>query len=92
MPHVLSIIQYILFLLSSIGSAQSTTLNTDPSTWEGWLNSYLVWASTEPWTFLTYVMMLLSPCFCISAVLSWRLGKQIENQQKKQRRKAGKDE
>jgi len=92
MPHVLSIIQYILFLLSSIGSAQSTTLNTDPSTWEGWLNSYLVWASTEPWTFLTYVMILLSPCFCISAVLSWRLGKQIENQQKKQRRKAGKDE
>jgi hypothetical protein len=27
--------------------------------------------------------MLLSPCFCVSAVLSWRLGKQIEYQQER---------
>jgi hypothetical protein len=29
--------------------------------------------------------MLLSPCFCISAVLSRRLGKQIEYQQEEKK-------
>ena len=39
----------------------------DTSTWEGWLNSQLVWAASEPWTFLFYTLLLLSPCLLASA-------------------------
>lgn len=74
-------------------------LNLDTTTWEvtlsdlpdcflqGWMNTQLVWASTEPWTFLSYVLLLLSPCFCVSAMLSWRLGQQIEERRKRRERK-----
>ena len=74
---------FILFTLGAICSASNPQLNTDSTTWEGWFNSQLLWASQEPWTFLSYVLVFLSPCFCVSAVLSWKLGKQIEQQQKK---------
>jgi len=80
----------VIQLLYGVCKAINTDLNMDTTTWEGWLNTQLVWATTEPWTFLSYVLILLSPCFCISAVLSWRLGKQIESQQKKKRRRGGK--
>jgi len=72
--------------LVGVCTAVSPDLNLDMSTWEGWLNTQLVWATKEPWTFLSYVLMLLTPCFCISAVLSWKLGKQIESQQERRRK------
>jgi len=72
--------------LVGVCSAVSPDLNMDMTTWEGWLNTQLVWATKEPWTFLSYVLILLTPCFCISAVLSWKLGKQIENQQERRRK------
>jgi hypothetical protein len=50
---------------------------------QGWLNTQLVWASQEPWTFLYYILLLLSPFFCISAYLSWKLSQQIEKQRRK---------
>jgi len=74
----------LLFTLSPVLQAE---LNTDPATWEGWLNSGLMWAATQPWTFLSYVLLILSPCFCLSAVLSWKLSKQIEAAQQKKRQK-----
>ena len=64
-------VRYFLLHLLCVCSALGQELNTDTTTWEGWLNTQLVWATTAPWTFLSYVLMLLSPCFCISAVLSW---------------------
>lgn len=67
-------------------------LNLDPATWEGWVNTQLVWATREPWTFLYYVLLLLSPFFCVSAFLSWRLGKQIEKQERKRKKKVAKND
>ena len=34
----------LLFTLSPVLQAE---LNTDPATWEGWLNSGLMWAATQ---------------------------------------------
>ena len=52
---------------------------------QGWLNSQLVWAASEPWTFLYYILLLLSPCLLASAGLSWRLSQQIQKQQRRRK-------
>ena len=57
------------------------------STWEGWMNTFFIWAAKEPWTFLYYVLLCLSPFFLISALLSWKLSKAIEKQEKKTARR-----
>lgn len=62
-------------------------LNLDTNTWEGWFNTQLVWASKEPWTFIYYTLLLLSPFFCISAILSWNLSQQIQKQQRKRKKR-----
>merc|ERR1711874_433967 len=67
---------------------ESLKLNTDPSTWEGWINIQVLAASRDPWNFLYYVFLCLSPFFCISAALSWKLSQQLEAQEKKRKRKA----
>lgn len=59
-------------------------LNLDTSTWEGLANSYFVWAAKEPWTFLYYVLLFLSPFFLVSAYLSHKLSKAIDKQEKKE--------
>ena len=41
------------------------------------MNSQLVWAAKEPWSFLYYTLLLLSPCFLVSAHLSWRLSRSL---------------
>jgi hypothetical protein len=50
------------------------------STWEGYVNAFLLWAAKEPYTFLYYVLLFLSPFFFISAVLSYKLSRAIEKQ------------
>ena len=46
------------------------------------LNSFFMWAAKEPWTFLYYVLLFLSPFFLISAFLSHKLSKAIDKQEK----------
>jgi len=57
-------------------------LNTDPNTWEGMLNMFIIWVAKDPWTFLGYVGAVLAPLFLISAILSWKLSKTIEKKEK----------
>ena len=57
-------------------------LNTDTETWEGLLNTFIIWVAQDPWTFLGYVGAVLAPLFLISAILSWKLSKSIEKQEK----------
>jgi len=53
----------------------------------GWLDSILIWAAREPLSFLYYVLLGLSPLFLISAVLSWKLCKDIEKKEQKRKKK-----
>ena len=53
------------------------------STWEGLFHSYLLWAAKDPYTFLFYVLLFLSPFFLVSALLSYKLSKAIEKQDEK---------
>jgi len=62
-------------------------MNTDASTWEGMLNNFLIWAAKDPWTFLYYVLVGLSPFFAISAFLSYKLSKAIDKQEKAQQKR-----
>ncbi|KAK3091805.1 hypothetical protein FSP39_022746 [Pinctada imbricata] len=56
--------------------------------WREILESTLKWAATDPWQFIYYVLLCLSPLFLISAILAWNLAKQIEAKEKEQKRKA----
>ncbi len=62
-------------------------LNTNPDTWEGLLNNFIIWVAKDPWTFLTYVVAFLAPFMLISAILSWKLSKAIEKQEKGAKRR-----
>lgn len=66
-------------------------LNLDTSTWEGWFNSIVLYAAQNPWDFLYYVMLGLSPFFLISVFLSMKLAKALEAQEKESKRKAKRD-
>ncbi|XP_019631456.1 PREDICTED: small integral membrane protein 15-like [Branchiostoma belcheri] len=53
-----------------------------------WLEDILKWAATNPWEFIYYVLLCLSPFFFISALLSWKLAQQIDARDKEKKRKA----
>lgn len=55
--------------------------------WREMLMSMIKWAATDPWNFVYYVLLCLSPLFLISAVLAWNLAKQIEAKEKEQKKK-----
>jgi hypothetical protein len=66
-------------------------LNPDTSTWEGWFYSIVLMAARDPWGFLYYVFLGLSPVFMISLYLTWRLTKELENKEKEKKRRAKRD-
>jgi hypothetical protein len=58
-------------------------LNLDTSTWEGWLNSMVLWTAQNPVEFIYNVMLCLSPFIIISLLLSWKLAKSLQKENKK---------
>ncbi|XP_045609381.1 small integral membrane protein 15 [Procambarus clarkii] len=48
----------------------------------GWLHQLVVYAARNPWEFCWYLLLCLSPMFFISAILSWKLAKALEAQEK----------
>lgn len=69
----------------------SDNLNLDPSTWQGWFNSIILWAAKNPWNFIFNILLILSPLFIISLFLSWKLAKALENQKKEKKKKVKRD-
>ena len=57
----------------------STSPNPGAESWEEYLQSPLSWAHQQPWIFLIIILLLLSPCFGYSAMLSIRLNQQIQD-------------
>ncbi|UJR22694.1 hypothetical protein I4U23_025730 [Adineta vaga] len=47
-----------------------------------------VYAATNPWQFLYYVFMFLTPMFIISGYLAYRLAKDIDRNEKAKRAKS----
>lgn len=64
--------------------------------WSEWFSHHfsalLVYAAKNPWEFLFYVLLILSPLFAISAFFSWKLAKEIEREKKEKARKARRQE
>ncbi len=56
--------------------------------WREWLESIVIYAGQNPWQFVYYVLLCLSPFFCISAILAWQLAKQIESKEKEKKRRS----
>ena len=56
---------------------------------EEWWREWIVWIVKNPWDFLYYLFLCLSPLFIISMILSWKLSKSYEAQAK-DRQKRGK--
>ena len=59
----------------------------DTSTWQGWADSIVLWAATEPYDFLFRVLLCLSPLFFISSVLSFKLAKALDKESKEKEKK-----
>jgi len=57
---------------------------------EEWFKEYMAqtlkWAATNPWEFIYYILLCLSPLFLISALLAWNLAKQIDSKEKDKKR------
>jgi hypothetical protein len=51
--------------------------------WEEWLRDIVVYAGTNPWQFLYYILLCLSPLFALSAYFSWQLAQQIDAKEKR---------
>lgn len=79
-------------LMSAGEPAVRPSLNLDASTWEGWLNSIILYAAQNPWDFLYYVLLFLSPFFLLSVFLSMKLARALEAQEKDAKRKAKRDQ
>jgi len=47
----------------------------------------VVYAATNPWQFLSYIFLFLTPMFAISGYLAFRLVKDIERNEKAKRAK-----
>ncbi|XP_023330743.1 small integral membrane protein 15 [Eurytemora carolleeae] len=71
-------------------SHEAGDMETEPGI--GWIESLLIYAAREPFSFLYYVLLMLSPLFCLSAYLSWKLSQQIEKKEQKRRKKIKKSD
>lgn len=56
--------------------------------WKQFVAEIIMFAGKNPWQFVYYVLMILSPFFAISAYLSWQLAKQIDAKDKEKKKKA----
>lgn len=56
--------------------------------WKKMFQDVVLYAGQNPWQFIYYVLLCLSPFFAISAYLSWQLAKQIEAKEKDKKRKS----
>lgn len=59
---------------------------------KAWAEYVVEWAATDPYGFLTTVILALTPLFLASAVLSWKLAKMIEARDREQKRKQKRQE
>ena len=59
----------------------------DTGTWQGWADSIVYWAATEPYDFLFKVLLCLSPLFFISSLLSFKLAKALDKENKEKEKK-----
>lgn len=59
--------------------------------WRSTVQDIIVFAGQNPWSFLYYVLLCLSPFFAVSAILAWQLAKQIEAKEKEKKRKSRRD-
>ncbi|CAF3783111.1 unnamed protein product [Rotaria sp. Silwood1] len=55
--------------------------------WHQKFMDLVVYAATNPWQFLYYIFIFLTPMFIISAYLAYRLAKDIERNEKTKRAK-----
>ena len=60
----------------------------DTEWFQEWFTYIVKWAATNPWEFIYYVLLCLSPLFFISAILAWNLAKQIEAKEKDKKKQS----
>lgn len=61
------------------------------STWKEWFDEIVKWAAENPWEFIYYVLLGLSPFFLASTILSWKLAKHIEAEERRKNKKSKKN-
>lgn len=82
--NIVVLSQFFCFILQN-NSAAFKMFDWD---WKQLLHDLIIYAGTNPWQFVYYVLLCLSPFFAISAYLSWQLAKQIEAKEKDKKKKS----
>ncbi|XP_012661656.1 small integral membrane protein 15-like [Otolemur garnettii] len=54
---------------------------------KAWVEYVVEWAAKDPYSFLTAVILALTPLFLACAALSWKLAKMTETREKEQKKK-----
>ena len=60
------------------------------SDWKEYLREWIIFAGTNPWQFVYYLLLCLSPLFALSAYFSWQLAQEIGQKEKKKKKSAHK--
>lgn len=63
-----------------------TCWQVDKEFWRERMIELVKYAALNPWEFVYYIILLLSPFFLISAILSYKLAKQIEAEEKRKKK------
>ena len=50
-----------------------------------WLIEFVKWAGSDPWDFVTKLLLLLSPLFLVSAFLAYKLSHMIDSKENKKK-------
>ena len=50
-----------------------------------WLVEFVKWAGSDPWDFVTKLLLLMSPLFLISAFLAYKLSNMIDSKETKKK-------
>jgi len=57
---------------------------------EEWYKEWIVWIVKNPWDFIYYLFLILSPLFIVSMIASWKLSKSYQAQAGKDKKRGGK--
>ncbi|CAF0731019.1 unnamed protein product [Brachionus calyciflorus] len=59
--------------------------------WQEYVANLVNYAGENPWQFLYYTLLILSPLFGLSAFLSYKLVQEIDKQEKENKKRLQKD-
>lgn len=89
--------QYFAYSLSFLLGEETPTAFSDTEKeelpwWKQWMLQLMIYAAKNPWEFIYYVLLCLTPFLVVSAVASYYLARDIEKREKKKKKALKKEQ